>query len=425
MKPKLELVVFAVSFGVLGLVALVIGVHDFTISNASLSVSLPSLLLVAFGIALVLAAVHLALLAGRHSSSSQTPLQCKSIVLVACLITVVLGVYVFLLAVGSPGAQRPVVVIVSLLLVAVGVAGVRILGADAGLRVPRLQTALLLTLAGMAIGLSEFWYQTQYAPSHLGRAVSLSAALTLDGTRDGYDIVRAKLGYEDIGGRDVTVVGSTYSLTGSRVVVCDRGPTPEKLREFFAKFNVDPQRSHFMTNAWEVLPPTVLVAGKFVGDGKRLDANVPSTRQLVFFVPHGSYELLRLRAQLFAISASVPLSRSALPDYLNIPGDHDEYGVWRIDDYSWLHSLIYGRRRWVALRYELAVVPRNPHVSPDLRVTARFLPPTWSEALPSARNLQAAFSQSEPVDSSEPFADDELALAPPARPTAADRCPAR
>jgi hypothetical protein len=179
-----------------------------------------------------------------------------------------------------------------------------------------------------------------------------------------------------------------------------------------------------MKDAWEVQPAKLLGAGKFVGDGKRLDVKVPATRELLFFVPHGRYQLLRLRAQLFAISASVPLSRSSLPVYLSVPGDHDEYGIWRVDDYSWLHTLIYGRRRWVVLRYELAVAPKVANVSPDLRVTARFLHPTWGEAPPTTSRLQAAFSETEPTDSSEPFANAELPLAPVAAATAADKCPA-
>jgi hypothetical protein len=223
--------------------------------------------------------------------------------------------------------------------------------------------------------------------------------------------------------RVLVACGSTYSLTGSRVVACHRQPTPEKLQQFFAKFNVDPARSRFMTDAGEVQPAALLAAGKFVGDGKRVDVNVPVTRQLVFFVPHDRYQLLRLRAQLFAISATVPLSRSGLPAYLSIARDHDEYGFWRVDDYSWLHSLIYGRRRWVVLRYELAAEPTNPNVSPDLRVTARFLQPTWSESPPSSSRVQTAFAEAQPTDSSEPFADAELALAPVAPATAKDNCP--
>ena len=335
-----------------------------------------------------------------------------------------LGVYVFLSAIGTKSGQRPVVLIVSLLIVAAAFAGIWRLRADAGLKLPRIQVTVLLTLAGTAIGISEFWYQNNYAPSHLGRAVALSAHLERVDTKGGYDVVRATLGYENAGAKELAVIGSTFTLTGSRVVTCPRAATPEKLGEFFKAFNVDPQRSRFQSDVWEVQPATVLAAGKFVADGKRLDANVQATREFVFEVPHAKYQLVRLRAQLFAISASVPLSRSALPEFLNIAGDHDKYGFWRVDDYSWLHTLIYGRRRWVAMRYELSREPTNPHVSTDLRVTARFLHPTWSEAPPSTTRLQAAFSEQEPSESSEPFADAELSLTPVDAARASDKCPA-
>src|SRR5439155_4129057 len=94
------------------------------------------------------------------------------------------------------------------------------------------------------------------------------------------------------------------------------------------------------------------------------------------------------------------------------------------DDYSWLHTLVYGRRRWVVIRYELAPAPSNPHVSPDLRVTARFLEPTWSEAAPAASRLRAPFAEPEPSDSSEPFADAELVVAPLASAATTDHAPA-
>jgi hypothetical protein len=421
-RARTELAVFASFFALLGLAALAIGVHDFSISSASFGITVTSLVLMAFGIVLLFAAQHLGLLAFHCARDATTRPECKARVLVACTLTGVLGVYIFLSGIGGTGAQRPVVLAVSLLLIAVSVAGILLLFGRAGFRIPRLQAALLLTIVGTAIGLSEFLYTNDYAPSHLGRAVSLSAALQLAGTKNGYDLVRVRLAYEDVG-RDVTVVGSTYSLTGSRVVGCRRAPTPRKLQQFFERFNLDPERSRFMTDTWEVQPATLLAAGKFVGDGKQLDADVPASRELQLFVPHGRYSLLRLRAQLFAISATVPVSRSSLPVYVSIPGDHDEYGFWRIDDFSWLHALTYGRRRWVALRYELAAEPGASNVSPDLRVTARFLKPTWGEASPTSARLQAAFAAPEPTDSSEPFADAELALAPVLPATRADNCP--
>jgi hypothetical protein len=415
--------VLAVLFLLIGSAAFVVGVHDFAIASASFGLTVGSLALIALGLVVLVGGVDLVILALRLRRPWPDGVRpnCAERVLVAALLTTVLGLYLFLSTITTASKQRPIVVIVALVIVAVSVAGVVFLHRDLGLQFPKVQTTVALALAGTAIGLSEFWYQTQYAPSHLGRAVSLTATLKLVGKDAGYDVVQASLGYEDIGGRDVAVIGSTYSLTGSGVVACRRPPTPEKLRAYFQKFNVDPQRSRFMSDAVELQPAALLAAGKFVADGKRLDTNVSATRDFVFYVPDGTYQLLRLRAQLFAISASVPLSRSALPEYVNVKGDHDEYGFWRVDDYSWLHALVYGRRRWVVIRYELARDPSNPHVSPDLRVTARFLTPTWSEAPPAPGRLPAAFAQPEPVDASEPFADTELALAPLRAPTPGDR----
>jgi hypothetical protein len=167
-----------------------------------------------------------------------------------------------------------------------------------------------------------------------------------------------------------------------------------------------------MTDVWEVRPATVLAAGKFVGDGKRLDPNVPAGRELIFFVPRRRYQLLRLRAQLFAIPASVRLSQSAKPTFANLPGDNELYGFWQVVDDSWLHALIYGRERWVVIRYEI-VDPDHTEktsVSDALRATARFPSPTWREARPNAVLVHRLFAQSQPSDASEPFSGDELAL---------------
>lgn len=177
-----------------------------------------------------------------------------------------------------------------------------------------------------------------------------------------------------------------------------------------------------MTDVWEKQPADVLAAGKFVGDGKRLDAGVASTRDFIFQVPRGRYQLLRFRAQLFAIPATVQLSQRTLPVWASFAGDNNLYGFWHIDDDSWLHDLTYGRERWVVMRYELAA-PRARSISPDLRVTARFPDPTWSKARPDQAAVLRLFAQRQASDASEPFVDTELALQPVAAPTAADHLP--
>ena len=144
----------------------------------------------------------------------------------------------------------------------------------------------------------------------------------------------------------------------------------------------------------------------------------------MFFVPRDSYQLLRLRAQLLAIPASVQLSQRTPPSFAPaIRGDSELYGYWHIDDDSWLHDLVSGRERWVVLRYEL-VDPGHvgrKQTTPDLRVTARFPHPTWTKSKPSIAQVRVLFKQNEESDASEPFADAELARAPVTKPNAQDK----
>src|SRR5207247_7990940 len=138
---------------------------------------------------------------------------------------------------------------------------------------PRLG-AIALGLIATSIGAWEFWYQNQYVPSRAGSAVVLRVDLRRAGQQRAYDVIQATLEYEDVGGRSVSVIGSTYTLAGSRVVGCHRRATVREVRHIFKSFLTDPQRTRFMADVWEMEPPTVLAAGKFVGDGKRLDQNV-------------------------------------------------------------------------------------------------------------------------------------------------------
>src|SRR5437899_5028782 len=102
----MELAAFAAFFALLGLAALVIGVHDFSTSSAGLGVTAVSLALLAFGVVLAFAALHLADLALHSEPGATTHPKCKARVLVACALTGVLGAYVFLSAIGTPSAQR-------------------------------------------------------------------------------------------------------------------------------------------------------------------------------------------------------------------------------------------------------------------------------------------------------------------------------
>jgi hypothetical protein len=177
-----------------------------------------------------------------------------------------------------------------------------------------------------------------------------------------------------------------------------------------------------MTDVWEERPATVLAAGKFVGDGKRLDPNVPSTREFVFLVPRHQFQLLRLRAQLFAIPSSLQLSRRAPPEYTSFAGDRELYGYWEVVDHSWLHDLIYGRERWVVMRYELVTREntRASLTSDVLFVRARFPHATWRRGKPSESLLHRLFDEQDFTDSSVPFSAAEMPLESVAEPTAVD-----
>jgi hypothetical protein len=412
---------FAGFFLALAALTVVVGVHDSGIAHGRLGVLVASVVLVLVGLLLLVGAYQLAGLGRRSTWVDGKRPPCTELVLIAFLVATFLGVAVFFSALGTPNGQRLVVVAVAAVETAVALAGLRYFWRDAGRSLVRLGTTIALAVIGLAIGVWEFWYQNQYVPSHLGRAVSLQVDLRPAGVQKGFDVIRASIGYQDVGGQSVSVIGSTYTLTGSRVVSCPRVATPKKIQSFLNGFVVDPQRSRFMSDVREIQPATLLAAGKFVGDGKRLDAGVPASRELLFFVPRHRYQLLRFRAQLFAISSSVPLSQRALPSYESLPHDHDLYGFWHVDDQSWLHDLIYGRDRWVVIRYQLVQAPGNTAVSPDFRVSARFPDPTWSKGKPSAARVEQLFAGPEPSDASEPFADGELALEPIAKPRALDK----
>ena len=422
MKPLIPICAFTAFLVTLGAAVIVVGLHDSAFASASVGLTALSALLLVVGLVLLVAAYHLVRLTRQSTWTEDGRPRCKPIVPVAFLLTIVLGIYVFFAAIGTSGAQRIVVVGCALAVIVAGLLGLRFFGRDARITHLRVEGAIALGVIGIVVGVGQFWFQNQYVPSHAGRAVALKVALTRAGEQDDYDVIRARVDYEGIGGRSVSVIGSAYTLTGSHVVRCHRPATVKRVRDVFDGFAVDPQSSRYMNDAWEERPSTVLATGKFVGDGKRLDPNVPSGREFIFYVRRHRYQLLRFRAQLFAIPASVRLSQRALPEYARFRGDNELYGFWQIVDDSWLHDLIYGRARWVVMRYEL-VDPddkKTPDVSTALRATARFPNPTWSESRPSAALVNQLFAQSQPSDSSEPFADAELSLESLAQPSALD-----
>lgn len=415
------IVAFAVYFTVLAVAEFVIGAHDAALARSGLGVAISSFLLLASSALLAASAVQLVHLSrrGRWKCGKRPP--CKPLVLIAFLGAGLLGIYLILSALKTPSEQRPVVVAIGAVILAVAVAGLLVFGRDARTSLPRLG-GIALGLIGTTIGAWQFWFQNQYVPAHAGRAVSLAAHLVLVRPDKKDDVVRAFVSYEALGKSDVAVIGSTYTLTGSKVVRCHRPANLTTVGEPFLHFEPDPQTSRFAADTWEIRKVAILAAGKFVGDGKRLDQNVPAARELVFSVPRHRYQLLRFRAQLFAIPGSVPLSQRRLLVIRRLKGDSELYGLWHLDDDSWLHDIAFGRERWVVLRYEL-VDPGNTassNVTPALRVTARFPDPTWSDREPSRAEIKRLFSPKKPLqtsDSSEPFGDAELALEPVTNPT--------
>jgi hypothetical protein len=405
-----------------GAAAIVVGLHDAALAPASLGGAVGSVVLLAFGVVLLVAAWELVVLSRDPGWYRDEPPRCKAVVLVALLLTALLGLYVFLSAIRAASAQWPLVLVVGIVLIVVALLGLRFFARDARVTLPRLGT-IALGLLGTIIGTWQFWYQHEYVPSHTGTAVTLDVGLRLDRKGTSYNAVRVTLEYQNVGDASVSVIGSAYTLTGSRIVRCRRPATADAVQRIFRGFLPDPQRTRFMSDVWEKQPATVLAAGKFVGDGKRLDADVPARRELIFVVPRNRYQLLRFRAQLFAIPSSIRLSERKQPQYERFAGDNNLYGYWRVDDDSWLHDLVYGRERWVVTRCELVTRPKAPATAPDLRVTARFPEPRWGEGRPSKDYVDRLFEKPEPSDSSEPFAATELPLADPAVPTPDDYLP--
>lgn len=412
---------FAGFFLAAGLAAVVVGVHDITLPGGRLGVIFPAVLLMVAGGVFLCAAWQLMPmgLPRRWPGGKRPP--CKQPVPLAFFISILLGVYIFFGALTGVGAQRAIVLCVSLVFIAAGSLGFALFWNEIEVSIVRVGAGVALALAGLLIGGWEFWYQNQYLPSHLDRAVEVQVSLKKLPTQGRYDVLSATFGYQDVGGRSITVLGSDYTLTGSKIVSCPRPATPAGEADFFVGQLPDPQRARFTSPVWEVQPATVLAVGRFVADGKRLGPNVPSSRQMTFYVPHNRYQLLRLRAQVFAISASVPLANQ--PPLQRDLGDNDLYDLWKLGGTSWFQDLLSGHRSWIVTRYEIVESPGDTRPSPDLRVTARSPSPTWSGRAPSNGEIKDLFENQPPLDTTETFADAELPLAPVGRPTSAEVVP--
>jgi hypothetical protein len=383
-----------------------------------------SAVLLFVGILLVVAGWRLGRLCRHEPWTDGARPTCHPIVLAAFTISVLVGLYLVFSGLGAAtGIQRVVVVSLAFAVVVVAGLGLLTFWRDVELTAPKVG-AVALGLIGTTLGAWEFWYQNQYVPSRAGGTVQLKAQLRRIDEQGPFDVIRATLDYEAIGGKSVSVVGSAYTLTGSNVIACSREATVARVGDYFGGFLLDPQKIRFMRDVVEQAP-AVLAAGKFVADGKRLDPNVPANREFVFFVPHRRYQLLRFRAQVFAIPASVRLSQGNPPEYVRLAGDNELYGYWHIDDNSWLHDLAFGRERWLVIRYELVdpgdttdrAKPADVVLATQaMHVLARFAKPSWREGRTNPEATMKLFDKAgainaqEPRDASEPFADSELAL---------------
>jgi hypothetical protein len=406
---------FAAYLTVVGLAALVIGVHDAALAGAQLGVTAGAVLLIATGAVDIVAAWSLVRLG--HAP-------CPHRVFVAFLLTTLIGAYAFVAAIKTGGDQRPVAAVVAGLLTAAAVLGARIAWRDGAGGHIQIAAAVAVGLLGTLIGIGEFWYQNRYVPSQLESAVALHVQLKLVGVQKDFDVIRATIDSEDIGARNVRVIGSTYTLTGSRVISCERNATPKSVQAVFGGDLPDPQRSRFMANVWEEQPANVLATGRFAGDGLRLDTNVPASRDLIFFVPRGRYQLLRLRAQLFAVSAAVPLAQRPIDKRHPLIYGNNLFVIWTVADSSWFHDLVYGREREVITRYTIVSRPTAISASPDIVVIARFPAPTWSGGVPSEAALERMFApDNKTAAPTQPFADTELPLEPIADPAPGDYVP--
>jgi hypothetical protein len=408
---------FAVFFLVAGIAALVVGIHDVMLPGGRLGVLFPAVLLVLAGVAFVGAVWQLIPigLPRRWTDGKQPP--CEEPIPLAFFLAILLGFYVFFGALAGTGTQRAIVIGVSLVFVAVGFLGLGLFWNEIEVSIVRVGASIALTVVGLLVGGWEFWYQNQYVPSHLDRAVAVQVSLKKLRQQGPYDVLSVTFGYQDVGGRGIVVLGSDYTLTGSAIVACPRAATPAEEAGVFGGQIPDPQRLRFTSATWEIRPASVLAAGRFVADGKRLGPGVPASRQMIFYVPHDRYQLLRLRAQVFAISTSVPLANQPpVPRDLH---DNDLYDLWRLGGSGWFQDLVSGRRGWIVTRYELVQLPGKTTSSPDLRLTAHYPSPTWSGRAPSDAEIENLFDKQLPVESTESFADVELPVAPVGAPTAA------
>jgi hypothetical protein len=189
MNDRRIAIAFGVFLAAFGLAAVVIGFHDAALAGAPLGVTAGAVVLIGGGAIDLVAAWALVRLGGGRWPQR---------VFVAFLLTSLIGAYSFLGAIKTGGDQRPIVAVVTGLLTVVAVLGARIAWREgAGGRI-HVAEAVGIALVGGLIGVTEFWYQNQYVPSHVESAVSLHVALKLEAVQKKFDVIRATIAFEDI-----------------------------------------------------------------------------------------------------------------------------------------------------------------------------------------------------------------------------------
>ena len=235
--------------------------------------------------------------------------------------------------------------------------------------VPRVG-ALVLAIAGATLAPGSSGTRTSM-PVQAGRAVALRANLVHETAQRDEDVVRATVNYEAVAGKSLSVVGSAFTLPvhescgaiARNEPTCLRSPTR-------SKFSGRPAAILLLRRCRELQPAPCWPRGsssETAGGSSQSPVRAPvrlsrSPRQVrVAAVPR----------RVVRISGAVNLSERTRPEY-ELGADGYMYGFWHVDDDSWLSDLVYGRERWLVIRYELVRERGDTKADSDVRVTARL-----------------------------------------------------
>jgi hypothetical protein len=396
---------FAIFFGLLGAASLMVGGHDATLASGGLGVTLVGAFLV---IAAVVVLAGTVALVGARVNAFGSPEGCASVALVASLVAALIGFYVLVSALRAddPGA---IVLAVAIIIVVGGLGGVAYFGRGKQLTLARAGTGAV-GLVGTILAAWQFWYTNDYVPSHSGANVTVTARLEVLPQSGPFSNVRATLSAVNRGDTKITVVGSVYTLTGSRMIERNRPPRMRPL-DVFDGLIPDPQVVRFSRYTTEEGAPRAIATGKFIGDRQDLEAGQETSRKLTFSFPSGYYNVIRIRAQVFAIRG-LRLSLTDPVEIVACPNRGRVFSFWPIADDSWVRDLVEGRHRWIVIEY--VMLDANGDVSPSgslAYVTARFPSASWQKERPSVKEALHLFDRALAVeDVNEVFAADEVVL---------------